>query len=190
MNKEQLIAMGLTEEQASKVMESLNGNFVTKKRFDELNETKKQLEKDVAARDQQLEELKKVDAAGLQAEIEKLQTQNKADKEAYDAKIKQIQIDNVVEKTLVAAKAKNTTAVKALLDLTNAELDGENIKGLDDQLKKLKEAEDTKFLFDDETNNGSRFKGFKPGERNDGTPGSGSKPLTLAEAIQEHFQKE
>lgn len=38
MNKEDLIAMGLTEEQAKKVMDSLDGNFVTKVRFNEINE--------------------------------------------------------------------------------------------------------------------------------------------------------
>ena len=40
MNKEDLIAMGLTEEQAKKVMDSLDGNFVTKARFNEIRKTK------------------------------------------------------------------------------------------------------------------------------------------------------
>ena len=38
MKKEDLIAMGLTEEQAKKVMDSLDGSFVTKARFNEINE--------------------------------------------------------------------------------------------------------------------------------------------------------
>ena len=38
MKKEDLIAMGLTEEQAKKVMDSIDGNFVTKARFNEVNE--------------------------------------------------------------------------------------------------------------------------------------------------------
>lgn len=189
MTKEQLIAMGLTEEQASKVMESLNGNFVTKKRFDELNDTKKQLEKDVAARDKQLEDLKKVDAAGLQAEIEKLQGENKAAKENFEAQLKQMQLDSAVEKALTAAKAKNTKAVKALLDLEKAELDGETIKGLDDQIKKLQEGEDSKFLFNvEDPGNKTKFKGIKPGEGKDGS-GNDTKPTSLAEAIQSHLSK-
>jgi hypothetical protein len=37
MNKEKLIEMGLTEEQATKVMQSLDGAFIPKHRFDEVN---------------------------------------------------------------------------------------------------------------------------------------------------------
>ncbi|NLB54085.1 MAG: hypothetical protein GX808_14265 [Syntrophomonadaceae bacterium] len=113
MTKEQLMAMGLTEEQANKVLaastEEMKG-FIPKHRFDEVTEAKKQLEKDVAARDTQLEELKKVDAEGLKAQIEKLQGENKTTKENYEAQLKQMQIDNAVEKALLASKAKNTKA--------------------------------------------------------------------------------
>ncbi len=37
MTKEKLMEWGLTEEQATKVMEGLNGFFVTKARFDKVN---------------------------------------------------------------------------------------------------------------------------------------------------------
>ena len=37
MTKENLLEWGLTEEQANKVMEGLNGSFVTKSRFNEVN---------------------------------------------------------------------------------------------------------------------------------------------------------
>ena len=37
MTKEKLMEWGLTEEQANKVMEGLNGSFVTKARFNEIN---------------------------------------------------------------------------------------------------------------------------------------------------------
>lgn len=37
MTKEKLLEWGLTEEQAAKVMEGLNGSFVTKARFNEVN---------------------------------------------------------------------------------------------------------------------------------------------------------
>lgn len=190
MKKEDFIKLGFTEEQAEKAAEAsaeeLKG-FIPKSRFDEVNEAKKQLEKDIKTRDEQLEALKEVDAAGLQAEIDKLQKENKAAKEKYEADLKKIQIDNAVEKALLAAKAKNVKAVKALLDLENAEFDGENIKGLDEQLKKLQESEDSKFLFNIETKKQPTFKGIKPGEKSDKTPGEGA-PNSLAEAIKMHFQ--
>lgn len=185
MTKEQLMAMGLTEEHASKVMESLNGNFVTKARFAEVNDSNKQLKLDISDRDKQLEDLKKVDAEGLQKTIENLQATNKSNQEAYDVKIKQMKIDATVDRALVGAKAKNTKAVKALLDLENAELDGEVVKGLEDQLKKLQEGEDSKFLFNTEK---STFKGLKPGEKGDTPPGgSNTQPISLADAVKSHF---
>lgn len=62
MKKEDLLAMGLTEEQADKVMDGLNGDFVTKSRFNEVNTELKAARTALSERDKQLEELKKVDA--------------------------------------------------------------------------------------------------------------------------------
>ena len=167
MKKEDLIKLGLTEELAQKVADAfaeyLKG-FIPKSRFDEVNEAKKKLEQD-------LEALKKIDAEGLQAEIERLQKENEATKEKYEAELKQIRINNAVERALIASKAKNIKAVKALLDLENVELDEDgNIKGLDKQIKKLQESEDSSFLFDIQSSNKQQLKGFKPGESSDGTP--------------------
>lgn len=189
MKKEDFIKLGFAEEQAEKAAqasaEELKG-FIPKSRFDEVNEAKKQLEKDIKTRDEQLEALKKVDAAGLQATIDKLQNENKAAKEKYEADLKKIQVDNAVERALLSAKAKNIKAVKALLNLEGAEFDGENIKGLDEQIKKLQENEDSKFLFNIETQNPT-FKGIKPGEKSDKIQ-TDSAPNSLAEAIKMHFQ--
>lgn len=174
MKKEDLIKLGLSEEMAQKVAEAsaeeLKG-FIPKSRFDEVNEAKKKLEQDIKTRDEQLEELKKIDAAGLKAEIEKLQQENKATKEKYEAELRQLRINNAVERALIASKAKNIKAVKALLDLENVELDEDgNIKGLDKQIKKLQESEDSSFLFDIQSSNKQQLKGFKPGESSDGAP--------------------
>jgi len=195
MKKEDLIKLGLDEATATKVAEASNEElkgFIPKTRFDEVNDTKKQLEKDIAARDTQLEALKNStgDVETLKKTITDLQTQNATEKATYDAQVKKLQVDNAVEKSLLAAKAKNTVAVKALLAgfLDKAELDGENIKGLDDAVKKLVESEDTKFLFNVDTKPGKpAFKGINPGEKKDGTPGT-EKPSSLADAVKMHFQ--
>jgi len=192
MKKEDLIKLGLDEEMAQKVADAfaeyLKG-FIPKSRFDEVNEAKKKLEQDIKTRDEQLEELKKIDAAGLKAEIEKLQQENKAAKEKHEAELKQIQINNAVEKALLTAKAKNIKAVKALLNLETIKVDEDgNIKGLDEQIKKLQQNEDSKFLFDiTEEPKQKQFKGFKPGENRDGLPET--KPNSLAEAVKLYFQK-
>ena len=188
MNKEKLIEMGLTEELATSVMKELDGNYVPKTRFNEVNTELKQAKDQVKERDSQLETLKKNvgDSEELKKQIEALQNDNKTKDEAHAAEIKQIKIDAAVDKALADAKAKNPKAVKALLDLAKAEIsDDGTIKGLDAQIKTLSEAEDSKFLFDTDNtqNKNQNSKGFVPGQKKDGVPGASSEYETrLAEA--------
>ena len=170
MKKEDLIAMGLTEEQAKKVMDSLDGNFVTKARFNEVNEENKGLKSQIADRDTQLEQLKKSsgDNADLKSQIEKLQGENKTQKEGYEAQIAQIRLDNAVDSALTAAGAKNNKAVKAMLDMTGVKLDKEgNLTGLKEQLDGVKKSDS--YMFNAAGSAG--FKGAKPGAGGDGNPG-------------------
>lgn len=173
MKKEDLIKLGLTEEQAEKVAEAFTEElkgFIPKSRFDEVNEAKKRLQEDLKKRDEQLEELKKIDAEELKAEITRLQEENKQTQKQYEKELNKIKLENAIEKALIAAKAKNIKAVKALLDLEKIKLDGEDLIGLKEQLDNLQKAEDSKFLFDDGRNN-PQFKGFKPGDHsNDDLP--------------------
>lgn len=117
MTKESLMAMGLTEEQATKVMEGLNGSFVTKTRFNEVNEELKTAKATITERDGQLNALKTsgADAAALQAQITQLQADNAAKDQEHAAEIKKIKIENAVEKALTDAKAINPATVKPLL---------------------------------------------------------------------------
>jgi hypothetical protein len=77
----------------------------------------------------------------------------------YEEDIKSIKIDNEVEKALTKAGAKNIKAVRALLDLENAEVNENGIVGLSDSIKKLKSGKDTEFLFEK-----TGFKGVSVGE--------------------------
>lgn len=189
MKKEDFLKLGLSEEQATKAAEvsaeELKG-FIPKSRFDEVNEVKKRLEEDLKKRDQQLEELKKLNPEKLQEEINRLQEKNKQTQKQYEEELSKIKLENAIEKALINAKAKNIKAVKALLDLEKVELDGETVKGLDDQIKKLTEGEDTKFLFD-VAGEKPNFKGIKPGEKTDKS-GNNEQPKTLADAIRAHFE--
>ncbi|PYG90145.1 minor structural protein GP20 [Ruminiclostridium sufflavum DSM 19573] len=147
MTKEQFIALGITEEQATKAAaasaEELK-TYIPKTRFDEVNEAKKQAEKDIQTRDTQIEELKKVDAAGLKAEIEKLQGENKVNKEKYEADMKDLALTNAI-KIALTGKVHDDTLAAGLVDKTKLVIDGDKVVGLDEQLKSLK---DTKaFLF-------------------------------------------
>ena len=122
-------------------------------------------------RDTQLEDLKSTagNNESLQQQIAELQAANKADVERLTSENKQIRINAAVEQALLMAKAKNVKAAKALLNLEGAELaeDG-TVKGLDDQIKELREAEASGFLFEAPVN--AEFKGVTPRDGRDGTP--------------------
>ena len=117
MTKEKLLEWGLTEEQATKVMEGLNGSFVTKARFNEVNTELTAAKNTIKERDTQLETLKKAsgDTKALQDQITQLQADNKKKDDDHAAELKNLKISNAVELALTGAKAKNNTAVKALL---------------------------------------------------------------------------
>lgn len=173
MKKEDLIAMGLTEEQAKKVMDSLDGNFVTKTRFNEVNEENKTLKQSVADRDKQLEDLKKSsgDNAELKKQIETLQQQNAEQQKAHEAELKQLKLDNAIDTALTAAGAKNVKAVKPFVDITKIKL-GEDGKltGLDEQLKEVQKTEG--YLFAEKQQKQQTFKGFQPGASGEVKPGT------------------
>lgn len=192
MKKEEFIKLGLSEELAEKAekasLEELK-TYIPKSRFDEVNNSKKQLEEDVKTRDEQIESLKQVDGDALKAEIEKLQGENKTAKENYDKQLNEIKLNNAIETALLSAKAKNTKAVNALIDKSKLKLDGDTVLGLKEQLETLTSSDDTKFLFNStEENKGSesKFRGVNPAEKKDGAPG-GVKASTLSEALAAHY---
>lgn len=163
MKREVLTALGLSDEVVDKIMTEY-GKSVTslKSKQTELEEQIATYKQHVSDRDKQLETLKKSagDSEKLQAQISKLQEDNKKSNEAYEAKIKQMGIDNAVTLALTNAKAKNVKAVRALLNLEDAKMDGDTIVGLADQIAKLKESDS--YMFDGEVK--PTIKGTNPAE--------------------------
>lgn len=172
MNKEDLIAMGLTEEQAKKVMDSLDGNYVTKTRFNEVNEENKTLKKSVSDRDKQLEDLKKSsgDNEELKKQIETLQQENANQKKAHETEMTQLRLDNTIDAALTAAGAKNIKAVRALIDTSKVKV-GEDGKltGFDDLLSAVQKSDSYLFTEKQQKQN---FKGFQPGASGNVKPGT------------------
>lgn len=171
MKKEDFLKLGLDEDTAKKCADASAEElktYIPKVRFDEVNNDKKKL--DVRDRDSQLETLKNStgDVEGLKKQIETLQAENKAKDEKHAAELKQLKVDAAVEAALSGAKAKNTKAVRALLEIDMDKIkvkeDG-TLEGLtlDDQIKKLQSAEDSKFLFDTQTKK-TKMKGAEPGD--------------------------
>ena len=193
MKKEELIALGLTEAQADKVVSSWNDSikngFVPLDRFNEVNTAKKKLEGDLEERDKQLDDLSKStgDIEELKNQITTLQSENKAAKEAHEKELKELKVSNALEKALTDAKAKNSKAVQALLELGNdVELDEDGtIKGLDEKIKALKESD--AYLFNEEKQT-TKIDGAKPTETNPSNPNPAvdpNKPKTYEDFVAE-----
>ena len=194
MNKEDLLKLGLTEEQAEKVLsantEQLKG-FIPKARFDEVNNAKKQAEKDLSDRDKQLETLKNStgDIETLKNTIKQLQDENKMAADKYNAELAEIKLAGAVDTALLGADALNVKAVKALLDMSKIKMDGDVLLGINEQIESLKKAEDSKMLFkavEVGKQKGPNFAGVKPGEGNTGN-GESNAPKSLADAIMARF---
>ena len=177
MTKEELKALGLTDEQIEKVSEDYGKNYVTKVQFNQKNEELKQAKESLTTMQSDIETLKKANAdnAELSKQIDELNAAQLKREAEYTAQIQKMELDGIVERTLLSSKVKNAKAVRALLDLEDAKVKDGAIKGLDDQLTKLKESDP--YLFESE----SKPTGVTPGEPHGG---QGSTGIT-----QEQFNK-
>lgn len=152
MNQEELFAeLGIAadkKEAAKKALTAfLDGAYVPKSRFNEVNEEKKTLTATVADRDKQLETLKKStgDLDALKNQIKSLQDANKKAQEEADAKMKELRINDAI-KLAIVDKAQDVDIVSSLFDKAKLILgDDGKITGLDEQLKELQK--NKAFLF-------------------------------------------
>jgi len=91
--KELLKKAGVAEDKldalVSDIGKELPKHFIPKDKYNEVAETKKQLEKDIQDRDKQLDDLKKAVGSNedLKQQIEKLQADNKKAAEDWQAKV-------------------------------------------------------------------------------------------------------
>ena len=143
MKKEQLLELGLTEEQADKVLnlhKEVLAGFIPKARFDEVNDAKKDLENQLKDRDKQLKDLQEKVKGNeeLEKTIKELQEANKATKEQYEAKIKDMTITAAIQSKLTDAKYPDLLLTKFDRAKLSIAEDG-TVLGIDEQLAALKE---------------------------------------------------
>jgi hypothetical protein len=170
MKKEDLIKLGLDEATAQKVADAsateLQG-FIPKARFDEVNTLKNTFEQQTKEHLAKIDELSKSqgNSTELQQKIAQMQTEYTAKEVKYQQDLKDLSLNSALKLTL-NGKVHDTDIVAKLLDSKTIELDanGNITKGLEEQLKTLKETK--AFLFKQEE---QPKPGFKIG-------GSGSDP--------------
>lgn len=170
MTKEQLIEMGLTEEQADKVLaahKEVLAGFIPKARFDEVNETKKDLEQQIRDRDKQLKDLQEKVKGNdeLEKTIKELQEANKATKEQYEDKIKDMTITAAIQSKLTDAKYPDLLLTKFDRSKLSIAEDG-TVLGIDEQLTTLKEQYKDLFKPDLKGREPNNIGGTPPGTKN------------------------
>ena len=159
----------VSEKMGDKKLIVNDGTYIPIDKFNEANESKKEYKKQLEERDKQLEVLK-IKATGneeLTKQFEELKLKNEEATKQYEEKLKKQTFDFKLESELMKAKGKNTKAIKALLDESKIIVDGDNLIGLEEQLKNLQNSDS--YLFGETTPIGS---GTNP-------PGGGNKTYTM-----------
>jgi hypothetical protein len=138
-----------TDEVDAEFGKALGAAFVPKNVHAEALEKVKGLETQVSTTGKQLDDLRKAaeGSKDLQTQIDTYKTENETLKEAHAAELSGLKFGYALDVKLSAAGAKSPKAVKAFLDTEKLKLDGDNIIGLDDQLKTIRESES--YLFDE-----------------------------------------
>jgi hypothetical protein len=141
MERKFLEDLGLEKDAIDKIMSENGKDIETEKakvtaetdKLTKANETITQLQDTVKKFDG-------VDVDKLKGDLTALETK-------YNTDLSATKLNNALEMALITGKAKNTKAVRALLDTENIKLDGDKLLGLDEQLTKLKT--DNAYLFEE-----------------------------------------
>src|SRR5699024_3730440 len=133
---------GKDKENAKGDVSKLEAEIKTKEK--ELETLQGQLKK----ANEQIEEFKDMDIDAIQNAADDYKEKYKTAKTEAEEELEKIKFEYAIDKALGQAKARNTKAVKALLDLDNLKLTDDKILGLDEQLESIKK--ENNFLFEGE----------------------------------------
>jgi hypothetical protein len=128
---------------AEKLIFNDDGKWIPKDRFDKINGQRAELEKQVADVTAKIKDFEPLASSNeeLKKSVGQLQKQMEESKSEYENRIQQQVFDFSLETAMIDAKAKNTKAVRALLDTSTIKLDGDKLLGFDDQIEALQENE-------------------------------------------------
>lgn len=138
--------VGVAEDKVKEVVDTImteNGNDIEKYKTSETN-----LKNQLKTANETLEKFKDVDIDGLKGEVQTYKDAAAQAEADSKAEIERLQFGYILDGAIKASGAKNSKAVKALLDSDGLKLNGESIVGLDEQLKSIKE--ENGYLFNDD----------------------------------------
>ena len=151
MKREDLKKLGLSDEQIEGVM-SAHGKDITslQEKVNGLTSERDGLKSQLDERDEQLDSLQRSskDIDDLNEQIKQLQSDNKKANEEWQNKLatqtKNFKIETATQRSTVA---KNVKAVLPFIDTEKVTVDGDSLKGLDDQIKAIQQSDS--YLFEE-----------------------------------------
>lgn len=188
MKTEELLSIGLTEEQANKIL-AMNGKDIEKhkKAAEDAKADKEALEQQVADRDKDIAELKKTNgnAAKIQEKLDELQGKYDKETEAYKAQLAQRDYQSAIDKAIADSGVKFSSksaekAFRAGIGDSKLEMKDGALDGFDKYLEQAKSEDPSAFV-----KSGARVDtqgSLEGGQHED-------KPTTLASALHEKYDK-
>lgn len=180
MNREELKALGLTDEQIESVMKA-HGSVVntTKQDLSDVTSERDALKETVKDRDTQLDALKDIKPEELKQQIADLQAENETKDTEHAAAMKDVQLSNAI-KLALANNVHDVDVAATLIDKEKLVVGNDGtIVGLDEQVNSLKESKSYLFVQDTNPAGGPRiFAGGNPS-------GGGGGPVTREQIMQE-----
>lgn len=131
MKKEELLELGLTEEQIQGVFK-LNGQDINSIKSERDN-----LKAELDVANNKISDFEKINVEEIKSEVEK-----------YKNEISNLKLDHSIENSLLKSKVKNPKAAKALLDMEALKNSKNFDSDLENQIKSMKESDS--YLFETE----------------------------------------
>ena len=144
MTREFLEEMGIEKENVNKILNKYHEGV---KEYKDNAEKVKTLEAETVS----LKELKKVDAKELETKIAELEQKNKTLQAESESKLLETRKNLMLENSLMKANVKNSKAIRGMLELDKITINGDELDGLEDQIKALKESDSYLFNIEEPT---------------------------------------
>lgn len=193
--KDKLIKLGLTDELAQKVIDNfgdvIDGIYVTKERFNEVNNELKSAKDTIKERDTQLEKLQNDNDSNedLKKQIADLKKANADAAKEAENKLNAERKSNAVKLEL-SGKVHNISVAMSLLKMDDIVMteDGKVKSGLNEQLKDLQKSDSYLFITDNgnngnNPNNTTVVKGASPKNGDQGTPSTDTADVAFAKSL-------
>lgn len=152
MNRKFLEELGLEKDQINAIMNKNGEDLEAQgKRLAEKDAKIGELENNIKERDKDIEELKNATDKVSKEDYEALQNKYKELEKTSKENVANVTKNFLVDKILSSSKAKNVDVLKKQIDFDKVTLDGEEIKGLNEQIEALQKSDS--YLFNVEEPN-------------------------------------